>query len=135
MSMRPRNPFNPPLGEGLRRFGFRDWYERELLSSHAHLILLLLSFVGMLGSIEAFAGASPAAKVLDVLLFIASTAIGLWALRRYIYLLLHAEAVANQANCPACGTYARFVLRSEDRETGRLDVRCRACNCEWHIDT
>ena len=47
-----------------------------------HLILLLLSFVGMLGAVEAFAGASPAAKVLDVLLFIASAAIGLWALRR-----------------------------------------------------
>lgn len=135
MSPRPRNPFNPPLAEGLRRFGFRSWYERELLSSHAHLILLLLSFVGMLGSIEAYAGASPGAKVLNVLLFFASTGIGLWALRRYIYLLLHAEAVANQANCPDCGVYARFVLRSEDRSSGRLGVCCRACNCEWHIDT
>lgn len=135
MSARPRNPFNPPLAEGLRRFGFRNWYERELLSSHAHLILLLFCFVGMLGSVEAFVDASPGAKVLNVLLFIVSTAIGLWALRRYTYLLLHAEAVANQANCPGCGVYARFVLRSEDRDSGRLGVCCRACNFEWHIDT
>ena len=36
------NPFNPPLAEGIRRFGFRKWYERELLSSHAHMLLAVL---------------------------------------------------------------------------------------------
>ena len=31
------NPLNRPLAEGIRRVGFRKWYERELLSSHAQI--------------------------------------------------------------------------------------------------
>lgn len=48
------NPFNPPLAEGIRRFGFRKWYERELLSSHAHMLLALLSTIALLASFEGF---------------------------------------------------------------------------------
>lgn len=131
----PRNVFNPPLAEGVRRFGFRKWYERELLSSHAHLLLTLLSSVALIGLLEAFQDASPADKLLDVLLFIASGAIGLWSLRRYLYLLTHAEEVANQANCPACGTYARFEVMGEDRRNGQIAVCCRACRQEWTIES
>jgi formate dehydrogenase maturation protein FdhE len=134
MSAHPRNLFNPPLAEGVRRFGFRKWYERELLSSHAHLLLTLLSSVALIGLLEAFQDASPSDKLLNVLLFIASGAIGLWALRRYLYVLTHAEAVANQANCPACGTYARFEVMGEDRRSGQIVVRCRACRQEWTIE-
>ncbi|MFN4361989.1 MAG: hypothetical protein ACK4F4_14825 [Hylemonella sp.] len=134
MSAHPRNLFNPPLAEGVRRFGFRKWYERELLSSHAHLLLTLLSSVALIGLLEAFQDASPSDKLLNVLLFIASGAIGLWALRRYLYLLTYAEAVANQANCPACGTYARFEVMGEDRRSGQIVVRCRACRQEWTIE-
>lgn len=135
MSASPRNVFNPPLAEGVRRFGFRKWYERELLSSHAHLLLTLLSSVALIGLLEAFQDASPADKLLDVLLFIASGAIGLWSLRRYLYLLTHAEEVANQANCPACGTYARFEVMGEDRRNGQIAVCCRACQQEWTIES
>lgn len=135
MSAPPRNVFNPPLAEGVRRFGFRKWYERELLSSHAHLLLTLLSSVALIGLLEAFQDASPADKLLNVLLFIASAAIGLWSLRRYLYLLTHAEEVANQANCPACGTYARFEIMGEDRRSGQLAVCCRTCRQEWTIES
>lgn len=134
MTAPPRNVFNPPLAEGVRRYGFRKWYERELLSSHAHLLLTLLSSVALIGLLEAFQDASPADKLLNVLLFIASAAIGLWSLRRYLYLLTHAEAVANQANCPACGTYARFEVMGEDRRSGQIAVCCRACRHEWTIE-
>lgn len=131
----PRNVFNPPLAEGVRRYGFRKWYERELLSSHAHLLLTLLSSVALIGLLETFQDARPADKLLNVLLFIASAAIGLWSLRRYLYLLTHAEEVANQANCPACGTYARFEVMGEDRRKGQIAVRCRACRHEWTIES
>lgn len=134
MSAPPRNVFNPPLAEGVRRFGFRKWYERELLSSHAHLLLTLLSSVALIGLLETFQDASHSDKLLNVLLFIASAAIGLWSLRRYLYLLTHAEEVANQANCPACGTYARFEVMGEDRRSGQTAVRCRACRQEWTIE-
>jgi len=134
MAAPPRNPFNPPLAEGMRRFGFRKWYERELLSSHAHLLLTLLCSIGMVGSLELFDGGNPGERLLDVLLFIASGAIGLWALRRYLYLLMHAEEVANQASCPDCGVYARFEVLGEDRLGGHTEVRCRACMRAWTIE-
>ncbi len=134
MATPPRNPFNPPLAEGVRRYGFRKWYERELLSSHAHLLLALLCSIALIGLLEVFRGGSPAEKLLDVLLFIASGAIGLWALRRYLYLLMHAEEVANQANCPACGSYGRFEVAGEDGSKQQTRVRCRACRHEWTIE-
>jgi len=134
MVREPRNPFNPRLAEGVRRFGFRKWYERELLSSHAHLLLTLLCSIALIGMLEVFKGGTLEEKLLDVLLFIASGAIGLWALRRYLYLLMHAEEVANQANCPDCGTYARFAVVSEDRRSGQTIVCCRQCQQQWTIE-
>jgi hypothetical protein len=38
-AMTARNPLNRSLADGIRRVGFRKWYERELLSSHAHMAL------------------------------------------------------------------------------------------------
>lgn len=135
MAAPPRNPFNPHLAEGVRRFGFRKWYERELLSSHAHLLLTLLCAVALIGTLEAFQGGSVNEILIGVALFIVSAAIGLWSLRRYLYLLMHAEEVANQANCPACSAYARFEVVHEDRHQGRTGVRCRACRHEWTIES
>ena len=135
MSAPPRNPFNPRLAEGVRRFGFRKWYERELLSSHAHLLLTILCSIALVGMLEVFKGGSLEEKLLDVLMFIASGAIGLWSLRRYLYLLMPAEEVANQANCPACGVYARFEVMGEDRRSGQTAVCCRACRQEWTIES
>lgn len=135
MPASPRNPFNPRLAEGVRRFGFRKWYERELLSSHAHLLLTILCSIALVGMLEVFKGGSLEEKLLDVLMFIASGAIGLWSLRRYLYLLMHAEEVANQANCPGCGTYARFEVMTEDRRNGQTAVCCRACRQEWTIES
>lgn len=131
----PRNPFNPHLAEGVRRFGFRKWYERELLSSHAHLLLTLLCAIALIGTLEAFQGGSANEILIGVALFIVSAAIGLWSLRRYLYLLMHAEEVANQASCPGCGSYARFAVIGEDRRQGHTQVRCRQCSREWTIES
>jgi hypothetical protein len=133
MDSTPRNPFNPPLAEGVRRFGFRKWYERELLSSHAHLLLTILCALALVGTLEVFRGGSLSEKLLDVAMFIASGAIGLWSMRRYLYLLMHAEEVANQANCPDCGTYGRFTVMAEDPKSGSTGVCCRGCQGEWNI--
>ncbi len=127
------NPLNHRLAEGVRRVGFRKWYERELLSSHAHMLLALLCTIALMATVEAFQDASPGNKLLDVLLFMLSGAVGLWALRRYLYLLMHAEEVANQANCPQCAAYGRFDVMNDDTRNGHTGVRCRQCAHEWTI--
>ena len=128
-----QNPLNESLASGVRRVGFRKWYERELLSSHAHMLLCFLATIGLIGSFEAMSGASNAAKLMDVLFILICAAIGLWALRRYLYLLMHAEEVANQANCPSCKAYGRFSVASEDRSRHLLRVCCKKCRHEWDI--
>jgi hypothetical protein len=38
------NHLNSRLYDGIRKVGFRKWYERELLSSHAHMVLAFLHY-------------------------------------------------------------------------------------------
>lgn len=128
------NPLNHSLAEGIRRVGFRKWYERELLSSHAHMLLALLCTIALIATMELFQGGTLEEKLLDVLLFIVSGGLGLWALRRYLYLLMHAEEVANQAECTQCKTYGRLDVVSEELSAGRTLVHCRKCAHEWPIE-
>jgi hypothetical protein len=120
----------------IRRVGFRKWYERELLQSHANLVLLLLSTLGLLGAAEVYTARAPVLDQLQVVAAaVVSAVVGAYALRRYLYLLNHAEYVANQAACASCGTYGRFELVGEHAPTDSImRVRCRQCGNEWRID-
>lgn len=119
----------------IRRLGFRKWYERELLSSHANLVLLLLAAIGLLASAEVYSARLPLLDQLEVLLAAAASAvIGIVSLRRYLYLLNHAEFVADQAVCGRCESYAKWDLLDEQAGGARLLVRCRGCDHRWTID-
>ena len=120
----------------IRHLGFRRWYERELLQSHVHLVLLLLSTLGLLGSAEIFSRRLPVGSQLGVLACaLASAVIGVWALRRYLYLLAHAEYVADQAVCRGCDAYAKWDIEEggQDPTGARRRVRCRRCGPAWLI--
>jgi hypothetical protein len=121
------------LADGIRKHGFRKWYERELLQSHAHLALTIVCSLGIFGGLESFgAGRALSDHVADVATVLLCTAVGLWALRRYLYLLSHAEAVAHQADCPGCGTYARLQLVQPPPTAtdSPVHVSCR----QWSIE-
>lgn len=133
MESPPRNYLNHRLADGVRRFGFRKWYERELLSSHAHMVLTLLCAISLMAIMEVFHDAGRDAKLLDATLFVISAVVGCRALRRYLYLLTHAELVAKQAQCGSCGTYARFEVVGENQHDGRTAVCCRQCRHQWTI--
>jgi hypothetical protein len=123
------------LADGIRKHGFRKWYERELLQGHAHLALLLFCVLGVMMALEASTRFRTVYdQLIDIAAVIVCAAAGLWALRRYLYLLTHAEVVANQADCPACKTYGRLDLLQADDSGDRVIVRCRQCAHEWRID-
>ena len=128
-----RNYLNSPLAPGIRRVGFRKWYERELLSSHAHMILAFLSVIAMMASMEAFRGGKLSEKLMDVLFVLVSAGIGLWALRRYLFLLMRAEVIANQANCSQCAEYGRFDVVSVSANATETQVCCKKCAHQWII--
>jgi hypothetical protein len=143
------------LQEGIRTHGFRKWYERELLQSHAHLVLAFACAIGLVAAFEAawrFRGTMD--QLTDGVAGIVCAAVGLWALRRYLYLLHHAEAAANQADCPQCKAYGRLEVAAEpaapnhavarppsgpspDNQPGDallpVAVRCRQCQHRWTI--
>ena len=120
------------LDEGIRTLGFRKWYERELLQSHAHMALAFVCVIGVFAAFEASSIVQHwADRLMDVFAVFVCGATGIWSLRRYLRLLGHAEAVANQADCPSCKAYARFELRAVPADGVR--VRCRQCGHEWTI--
>ncbi|MGA0608956.1 hypothetical protein [Caldimonas sp. KR1-144] len=118
----------------IQRHGFRKWYERELLQSHAHLVMLLLSAIALLAGAEVYDAQAPIGDQFVLLLCVsASAVIGVWALRRYLYLLNHAEFVADQAVCSECHAYARWDLLDSGDAGTRLQVCCRGCGHRWEI--
>ena len=130
-----QNPFNPHLADGVGRFGFRKWYERELLSSHAHMVLAFLSLVAVFASLEASRGAAFGDRLANTVYLLLSAAIGVWALRRYLFLLARAEVVANQAQCEDCGEYGRFKVVADHRAREETEVCCRKCQHQWVISS
>jgi len=64
-------------------------------------------------------------------------AIALWSMRRYLYLLMHAEEMANQANCAQCQAYGLLKLQEvEDRRLAAqrlVPVCCKRCGFRWNL--
>jgi hypothetical protein len=122
------------FADAVRTHGFRKWYERELLRGHAHLLLTLLCTIGLLAGFEALSATRrPLDWMVDIVAVVLCGGAGAWSLRRYLYLLMHAEAVANQASCPGCGVYARLRPLPGPRADA-LPVACRGCGREWTIE-
>jgi hypothetical protein len=123
------------LADGIRQHGFRKWYERELLRGHSHLAAVLMCALGLMMALEAASRFNSLAdQVIDAVAVIACSSVGLWALRRYLYLLMRAEYLANQADCPACKAYGRLALLDPKAQGDAVDVRCRGCGHAWRID-
>ncbi len=123
------------LREGIRKHGFRKWYERELMHSHGYLLLLLACAIGLMTSLAVFSNAASAAqRALDAAAIALLAAVGIWSLRRYFFLLMHAEHVANQAVCSECKAYGRLKLvEGQTGPSESLQVCCRQCRHEWAI--
>lgn len=123
------------LAEGIRKLGFRRWYERRLLTSHAHLVLVFLCLIGILVAMEAASRfRSWGDQFVDGASLLLCIGVGLWALRRYLALLLQAETAAKQAECTGCRTYGRLELLQSDVSGDNVVVQCRKCGHSWRID-
>ena len=71
---------------------------------------------------------------------IVSAVLGLWALRRYLFLLMRAEMIANQAVCGRCQAYGRWSVEEQNAGDADADrpptmrVCCRGCGQRWLIE-
>ena len=114
------------LEEGIRKRGFRKWYERELVQSHAHLVLTFVCAVGLMASFELHDRLAPwSVQLWNAGAIVLLALVGLWSLRRYLYLLMHAEEMANQANCGQCKAYGLLLGYGSLRPGGVVRRRGR----------
>ena len=131
--------------EGIARFGFRRWYERELIEGHVYLITCVLSLTLIAACLEQIDWRAPLQQLLFTLCaLVLGAALCIGSLRRYGFLLARAECFGAQSSCGKCGVYGilkvigagvgdgRPVLDAADNPWVR--VQCRKCGHEWRID-
>ena len=125
--------------DGIRRFGFRRWYERQLIESHVYLITSFLSMIMVLACFEVFSFRAPGMKPFLMLALMAGgAALCAVSLRRYLALLVRAQRLAEQSVCSGCGSSGRLHVTGsrpvvQDPEAGFLGVQCRDCGHEWTV--
>jgi hypothetical protein len=129
--------------DAIRRLGFRKWYERRLMESHAYLVTCFLCMVLVAALLEGFSFRTPGIQPLVTLALCAVGGfVGLVSLRRYGAIMTEAERLADRSTCKDCGAYAKFdVLASggdagpsqvgDGTPTAWLRVRCRNCGRGW----
>jgi hypothetical protein len=133
------------ISEEIRRRGFRRWYERQLIESHAYLVTAFLSLILLLAGFEAMDAlrGSPAYYV-AVVGVAAAAGVVMWvAWQRFTVLLARAELFAESAGCPRCQAWGKFdvlaaepVSADDPPEAGRphwVRVRCRKCGEQWRL--
>jgi hypothetical protein len=133
------------VAEAIRRHGFRRWYERQLIESHAYLVTAFLALILLLAGIESFdlLRGSPLYYALALVVAAAAGMLTFVAWRRFVTLLNRAEQFASTATCPRCQRWGRFDILAAERtdpddpvEAGRphwLRVCCRNCGDQWRV--
>jgi hypothetical protein len=131
--------------DDIRRLGFRRWYERQLIESHAYLLTAFLALILLLAGIESLdqLRGSPLFYVAIISIAAGAGTLTLVTWRRFIVLLARAELFANGATCTGCQAWGKFdVLGAEAAsaddpvEAGRphwVRVRCRRCGHDWRL--
>jgi len=122
--------------DAIAHLGFRRWYGRQLLESHACLVICFLCMILLAVFLQAAlpTGGTPA-SVANLLTALGVAAIGVWSWSHYRVVSARAGRYGQVAHCEHCGTYGRFDI--EGSGTGArvgeplLRVRCRQCRHRW----
>ena len=132
------------VAEYIHRHGFRHWYERQLIESHAYLALAFIALILLLSGIEVLGAAEGGMRYVATL---SAAALGgvlmIVAWRRFSVLLTRAELFAEGATCSACKAWGKFRVLGEETtteddppEAGRphwMRVRCTQCGHDWRL--
>lgn len=122
--------------DGIRRLGFRKWYERRLIDAHVSLVSALLAGVLAAVVIEALPDHGLSLYALFLLVTVlASGAFAFWSARRFLALLGEAQRIAERSTCEHCQRYGRFSVLASGGTHGEgwLRVECRKCGHQWSI--
>ncbi|HEY7674690.1 MAG TPA: hypothetical protein VH867_05635 [Burkholderiales bacterium] len=129
---------------GIRKLGFRRWFERQLIESHVYLVTCFLCLILVLAVFEELgSGVAGLERALMFATIIAAGALGLFSWERYRTILFPALRLSERSTCENCGTHARFSVidsgregaqeTAQDREGAWLKVKCAKCGHQWTI--
>jgi hypothetical protein len=133
---------------GIRKLGFRKWYERELIKGHAALVTCFLCGLTVAALVEQVKLVDFGVRPMSMLVIVFGA--GLLALtswRSYFTTLQRAERYGASSTCPKCRAYARFKVvaagadhtaepddpAGEELEAPWLRVECRKCGTAWRM--
>ena len=115
----------------IERLGFKRWYERQLIESHAWLVSCILCALAICAVLELHGLRVTSVASLATLAFVYLAGVVGWhGLKRYRAIMGEAERLSEQSTCKSCRTYAAFDLTAEHP----LSARCRKCGHEWRFD-
>ncbi len=131
----------------IRKYGFRKWYERQLIESHAALVTCLLCGITLAALIEQISLIRLDMASLSLLgVALGAIALGGLSWRHYITVLERAERYGERSTCPQCRVYGRFEILTTGLdemgpaaravaplEAAWIRVRCRSCGTEWRL--
>jgi len=127
---------------GIRKLGFKRWFERQLIESHLFLVTCFLCLVLVLAVLEELAShASVLERTVMFAVMLGGTALGIFSWNRYRAILFRALQLSERSTCEGCGAHARFsVVDSgrayvgdivENHDEAWLKVRCAKCGHQW----
>ncbi|MGQ0546170.1 MAG: hypothetical protein ACT4P3_12675 [Betaproteobacteria bacterium] len=115
----------------IEKLGFKRWYERQLLESHAWLVTCILSGLAVCAVLELHGLRVRSLASVLTLAFVYLAGVMCWhGLKRYRAIMGEAERLSEQSTCRSCNTYAAFDLTRE----APLSARCRKCGNEWRLE-
>ena len=128
------------LVEAIRKRGFKKWYERQLIESHAYLVTCFLCMILVAALVEEVSFRTPGLKPFLMLAVMAAGGlVGLLAWLRYKAIMVTAERFGDRSVCEQCHAYAKFdIVESggspatpESESDPWLRVKCRKCGHGW----
>jgi hypothetical protein len=113
----------------IEKLGFKRWYERQLIESHAWLVSGILCALAIAATLEVTGFRLTSFAGLVAFAFVYVAGVVCWhSLKRYRAIMAQAERLSEQSTCKTCRTYAAFnVIAARPR----ISVRCRKCSSEW----
>lgn len=126
--------------DGIRKLGFRRWYERQLIECHAYFVTCFLCMLLVACMMEGFSLRGEGLRSLVILATLfGSVLVGVAAYTRYMKVLDRAERIAEHSTCSSCSTYGRLMIlhaggnHDSADESGWMRVQCRKCGHQWTI--
>ena len=116
----------------IERLGFKRWYERQLIESHAWLVSCILCALAIAATLEVTGFRLTSFAGFLAFGFVYAAGLLCWhSLKRYRAIMEQAERLSEQSTCKACRTYAAFSIIAA---RPRMSVRCRKCAHEWTLE-